>query len=192
MYFLKILHLLNFILLIKKADEENIEIMTSLNKKIYTFNPINNTSKKLYNVENVSLCVGAQVIITYNVDKACDIINGKIAIIKDIDEFNKNIVLELYDRNNKPYEYILTYINKYNEMYDEKTETLKKEILYSYIPLKLGYCISVHKSQSLTIEYLEIDFSSGSFSSGHLYTALLGVLVLIQLKLKMYQKKIYM
>ena len=51
---------------------------------------------------------------------------------------------------------------------------IKDRIIGSYqqFPLKLGYAITTHKSQGMTLSGAIIDFSGGSFGSGLLYVAL--------------------
>jgi ATP-dependent DNA helicase PIF1 len=48
----------------------------------------------------------------------------------------------------------------------------KKNIGIAFIPLKLAYAISIHKSQGASIDNLEIDLGEDIFISGQLYTAL--------------------
>ena len=38
--------------------------------------------------------------------------------------------------------------------------------------MALGWAITIHKSQGLTLEHLTLDLGSGTFASGQLYVAL--------------------
>jgi ATP-dependent DNA helicase PIF1 len=44
--------------------------------------------------------------------------------------------------------------------------------MISFMPLKLAYAISIHKSQGSSIDCLEIDLGNDIFVSGQTYTAL--------------------
>jgi ATP-dependent DNA helicase PIF1 len=44
--------------------------------------------------------------------------------------------------------------------------------VFEQIPLRLGWAVSIHKSQSLTLDNVSIDIGKGCFSHGQLYTAL--------------------
>lgn len=58
--------------------------------------------------------------------------------------------------------------------WDESKGEVGKEIVGSYtqIPLALGYAITIHKSQGLTLEDLRLDLGNGTFAPGQLYVAL--------------------
>lgn len=157
----------------KDVDTENINIMKKLKKTIYTFD-IKKHDKSFddKNLNKLEICEGSQVMITYNIDPKNQIINGKIGIVDSIDFYGKVVTLKLFDKNNNPYYYNISYISKDNEYYDSSTDKIIKNILYEYLPLRLAYCITTHKSQSMSIEYLNINFSSGAFAPGQSFVAL--------------------
>lgn len=128
----------------RDVDSENKKIMQSLDNDVYSFKAISYNKEKCDD-KSIDLCKDAQVMITYNIDPKNEIINGKIGIIDNIDYFNKSITLKLFDKNNKPYMYQINYIVKEKEEFDENVNKIVKTKLYSYIPLKLAYCITIHK-----------------------------------------------
>ena len=56
--------------------------------------------------------------------------------------------------------YYIDYINNNNKKF------------IKFIPLKLAYAISIHKSQGSTIDKLKIDIGNNIFANGQAYTAL--------------------
>lgn len=58
--------------------------------------------------------------------------------------------------------------------YDTSSGTVeaKEKGTYRQFPLKVGYAITIHKSQGQTLSYALVDFGRGCFSSGQAYVAL--------------------
>ena len=132
------------------------------------------------NVKNVSkydveLVENSQVIVTRNIDIAAGIVNGTRGIIKNL--FKDSVMIKDVDGNlhNIPY---------YTDVFDNansnatakaaksaKTAKAGKSYIL-HMPLKVSYALSIHKSQGMTIDALEIDLGDNIFTCGQGYTAL--------------------
>lgn len=124
---------------------------------------VNNISK--YDVELVE---NSQVIVTRNIDIAAGIVNGTRGIIKNL--FKDFVIIKDVDGN-------LHNISYYTDVLDKNDKSAKamKSAAKSYIlhmPLKVSYALSIHKSQGMTIDALEIDLGDNIFTCGQGYTAL--------------------
>lgn len=58
--------------------------------------------------------------------------------------------------------------------FDKGNNRIDSEVIGSFkqIPLKTAWAITIHKSQGLTFEHVEIDLGKGAFAPGQTYTAL--------------------
>ena len=121
--------------------------------------------------QNLQLCIGAQVILLYNIDLESGLANGSRGIISKFED-------------NLP---IVKFINgiecaiDYQEWIIE--ENGEKIISITQIPLKVAYAITVHRSQGLTIDFAELDLSD-IFEYGQAYVALSRVKNLEGLSIK--------
>jgi len=120
---------------------------------------------------NVELVENAQVIVTRNIDIANGLVNGTRGIVKKL--FDDFVVIKDCDGN---FHNIVYYKDvsekscKTGKTGSEKSEKSKSSILH--IPLKVSYALSIHKSQGMTIDALEIDLGDNIFTCGQAYTAL--------------------
>ena len=64
--------------------------------------------------------------------------------------------------------------NKYKYTYDYQTRRIEKEVVgtFEQIPVALGWAITIHKSQGLTLNDLTLDLGNGAFCEGQVYVAL--------------------
>lgn len=146
----------------KNVDKINNHEYNKLLKK-------NNNEKKIYKafcnkstekIDNydIELTLHAQVMVIRNISIENKLFNGTRGVIIELND--KNVVIRDINNNTHVIEYY-TDINKNN-----------KNIMTSFMPLKLAYAISIHKSQGASIDYLELDLGDDIFISGQLYTAL--------------------
>jgi ATP-dependent DNA helicase PIF1 len=106
---------------------------------------------------DVELVENAQVIVTRNIDIGNGVVNGMRGVVKKL--FNEFAIVKDCEGN-------LHTIAYYKDVF-EKT---KSSILH--LPLKVSYALSIHKSQGMTIDALEIDLGDNIFTCGQAYTAL--------------------
>jgi len=106
----------------------------------------------------VELCVGAQVVVLANIDQDASIVNGTRGVITSL---NKNKVT--IKRVNG---------SKIDIQYYKTTNIEDETLVVQYIPLKLAYALSIHRSQGMTLDAIEIDIGQKIFAAGQAYTAL--------------------
>ena len=106
---------------------------------------------------DVNLIEGAQVMISRNIDITRKLVNGTRCVIIKLN--NDNVIVKDIKGLYHTIEYFKD-ISENNKSY------------ISHMPIKLAYAISIHKSQGMTIDALEIDLGKNIFACGQLYTAL--------------------
>ncbi len=64
--------------------------------------------------------------------------------------------------------------NKVKYVYDEYHDEMEEEVVSSFkqFPLKLGWAVTIHKAQGLTLESCSIDLGQGAFATEQTYVAL--------------------
>jgi ATP-dependent DNA helicase PIF1 len=120
--------------------------------------------------DSIQLCVGDQVVVTANIDQDAGIVNGTRGIITDVK--SRSVFIK---RKNG----IETEIKFHKSVSAED-----KDIYVSYIPLKHAYALSIHRSQGMTLDAVEVDIGSKIFAAGQAYTALSRAQSLDSIKVK--------
>ena len=106
---------------------------------------------------DVALVKNAQIMITRNICIENGLINGTRGIIVNLTE--KSVTIK--DKNNQLH--LIEYFNDMDQDY---------KLVIKFMPIKLAYAMSTHKSQGSTIDAVEIDAGCNIFAYGQLYTAL--------------------
>jgi ATP-dependent DNA helicase PIF1 len=113
-------------------------------------------SESIKQPKYVELCIGAQVLVTYNIDK--DIINGTRGCIISMNANSIDIKLVNNDVVTIPY---------------VKTTSAENDKIYvQFMPLKLAYALSIHRCQGSTLDAIEIDIGKSIFEYGQAYVSL--------------------
>ena len=108
--------------------------------------------------ESVEICVGAQVVLLVNLDQDNGLVNGTRGVV--IDVLSKSVLIKRVN-------------NTICEIPFYKTTNSEDDSLsVSYMPLKLAYALTIHRSQGMTLDAVEIDIGTNIFAAGQAYTAL--------------------
>jgi len=108
--------------------------------------------------EKNQLCVGCQIYITHNVSFDSQIVNGTRGVITKLSE---NAVTIL--RTDGTTCTIAPYTIEHDEI---------KAITITFMPIKLAFALTIHKSQGMTLDAIQIDLGENIFEYGQAYTAI--------------------
>jgi ATP-dependent DNA helicase PIF1 len=124
---------------------------------------------KLNVPDRLELKVGARILFLKN--KKPQWINGDIGEIVGMD--NNSLRVKKYGSDNVLIVGRETW-HKCKYTYDYETRNIRREEVGSFqqYPVTLGWAITIHKSQGLTIDNLTLDLGSGAFCEGQVYVAL--------------------
>lgn len=106
---------------------------------------------------DIELTENAQIIITRNIDISHGLVNGTRGVIKHLG--CDYVIIE--DVNNN-----IHTINYYKDIMNKKTSYIM------HMPIRTSYALSIHKSQGMTIDAVELDLGENIFAHGQTYTAL--------------------
>ena len=130
--------------------------------------------KKNVNIpRTIQLCLGAQVMLLYNLDLDKELCNG-----------SRGIIIGFSKETNMPIVKFLNGITRTIEYQSYNCEENGSVIFtYSQVPLRVSFAITAHKMQGCTIDYCIIDFAN-IFEYHQAYTALSRVRTLEGLSIR--------
>ena len=120
---------------------------------------------------NLRIKEGAKVMFIKN-DSEGRWVNGTVGKVVDCkDKKRKTIKVEVAGKTLKVKR---EEWNKIRYIYDDYDGEMEEEIVSSFrqFPLKLGWAVTIHKAQGLTLESCSIDLGQGAFATGQTYVAL--------------------
>lgn len=157
---------------VDKINEIEIEKLKKAGNKtvIYKAEASEAVAMNAANISNydVELVENSQVILTRNIDITNGLVNGMRGVVKHL--FKDFVIIKDTQGN-------LHTILLYKDVFEtaskkaaKAAKATKSHILH--MPLKVSYALSIHKSQGMTIDALEIDLGDNIFTCGQAYTAL--------------------
>lgn len=128
-------------------------------KSIYSRNPnVQNWAKSMKMPEMVKLCVGAQVLLTMNVDLERGVANGSRGVVVALND--RSVMVRFASG-------LVTSV----EFYTYKDE-IDEGLWMAYMPLKLAWALTIHRSQGATLDAVVLDLGDSVFTYGMAYVAL--------------------
>ena len=99
-------------------------------------------------------------------------VNGTVGVVINCSDKNKKIIKvrvgsDIFKVKREEW-------NKVRYVYDDYNDEMEEEIVSSFkqFPLKLGWAVTIHKAQGLTLESCSVDLGEGAFATGQAYVAL--------------------
>jgi len=145
---------------VDKINNYEFKKLVKLNKGLTTTYKAFSNKSPPENLDNydITLTLNAQIMVIRNISIENKLFNGTRGIVIEMKEMS--VIIK--DLNNNLHE-----IGYYTDINNNN-----KKHKISFMPLKLAYAMSIHKSQGASIDYLELDLGENIFISGQLYTAL--------------------
>jgi ATP-dependent DNA helicase PIF1 len=110
----------------------------------------------------LELCVGAQVMLVYNINQEAGLVNGSRGVVEGFTDTTPSLPLVFFQGHSAP---ILVGEQTWE---GDEIEGVKR----SQIPLTIAYANTIHKAQGATLDCALIDIGPRTFEVGQAYVAL--------------------
>ena len=168
---------------VDKINEMEIEKLKRAGNKTIIYKAIAGSSSSggggafagTINKYDVELVENSQVIITRNIDITGGLVNGTRGIVKHLHK--DFVIIKDTQGNNHSIVYYKDILEGSGGSggsggSDKKSAKAADKSHILHMPLKVSYALSIHKSQGMTIDAMEIDLGDNIFTCGQGYTAL--------------------
>lgn len=154
------------------VDEINAEKLASIDAKEFHYEAALKGTPNIKDIlvpELLTLKVGARVMFCRN-DSSGRWVNGSLGTVQDLSDDTISVRLDngaVADVEKAKWETTI-------DTYDEKTKSISSVVVGVFVqyPLRTAWAITVHKSQGMSFDKVNIDSSCGFFTAGQLYVAL--------------------
>ena len=126
---------------------------------------------------HLEIVEGMRVMAVRN-DPAGRFANGSLGIVEGVDQGTSGrtepSVIVRFDRCAEAVRVHPVEWSRVRQVWDERARRIVESPIgvYRQVPLVVGYAITIHKSQGLTLEDVRLDLGRGTFAPGQLYVAL--------------------
>ena len=117
----------------------------------------------------VSLRVGAEVILLKNLDLSAGLVNGCRGVVMSFTKAKSPLPIVHFRIGNSVKQVLSRTIHRANWELKSGSKIIASR---NQIPLQLAYALTVHKCQGQTLSNIYVDFRSRAFTSGQAYVAL--------------------
>jgi len=128
--------------------------------------------------EKITLKIGAQVMLKWNIETDAGLANGTRGVIVDCKKINSSgSGLGDQDSASGPENYMIKvkWYNGLTTIVEQQTWSIEDDYCKrsrTQIPLVLAWALTIHKSQGCTLDYVICDLGSSVFAPGQAYVAL--------------------
>ena len=164
-----------------KADEfNNKKLFNLVNKgkqsityKAFIEGDFHYDNKRFLTKDSLDICIGAKIMVTKNLNSE-HLVNGDMGIVLDFGGTgnSQNDYVDIEVKETKHHITRQTW-EKQKYEWNSATKTISQKVVgtFNQIPLTLGWAVTIHKSQGLTLDSVAID-APDAWDSGQIYVAL--------------------